>query len=108
MTDLELATGLVLGTLESDERARARIRAVEDLAFAGTVAKWENRLAPLAVGEAEPLPPGLFEKIETGIGPSGVQLPGTFTLRGGGGEWAERSAGLRMSMLNEHRSYGGR
>ena len=106
MTDLELATALVLGTLDGDERERARIRAIEDRAFAGVVAAWENRLAPLALGEAEPLPSGLFEKIEARIETSGVELPGTFTLRAGSGEWRQVSPGLRIKMLNEIESVG--
>src|SRR5439155_13894204 len=106
MTDLELATGLVLGTLDGDERERARIRAVEDRAFAGTVSEWENRLAPLALGEAEALPPGLFDKIEARIDASGVELPGTLTTRAGSGEWREASPGVRIKMLNEIASVG--
>jgi hypothetical protein len=106
MTDLELAAGLVFGTLEGDEYQRAKIRAVEDRAFAATVAEWEDRLVPLALGATEPLPSGLFEKIEKRIEASGVELPGTFTLRAGSGEWRQVSPGLRVKMLNEIPSVG--
>src|SRR5260221_14419074 len=106
MTDLELATGLMLGTLEGDERERLRIRTVEDRAFAGIVGEWEDRLAPLALGEAEALPQGLFDKIEARIDASGVELPGTLTKRSGSGEWRDISPGLRIKVLNEIASAG--
>jgi putative transcriptional regulator len=106
MTDLELATGLVLGTLEGDERERARIRAIEDGTFAGTVAEWESRLAPLALGETAPLPSDLFDKIEARIDASGVELPGTLTIRAGSGEWKDVSPGLRIKVLNEIAAIG--
>ncbi len=106
ISDQDLATGYVLGTLTGAERDGVRIRAVEDRAFARLVDSWEQRLAPLALaGEAAP-PEGLFDAIEARIRGTGVELPGTFTMRAGSGEWIEASPGLRIKMLNQIESVG--
>ncbi len=51
-----LAAELALGVLDGDERAAARRRALADPAFAGEVATWHARFAPLheGFGEAQP------------------------------------------------------
>ena len=101
MTDHEIATGYVLGTLGSAEREAARIRAVEDLAFGRLVEQWERRFAPLALGSEVAPPPGLLDKIEAKIRESGVELPGTVTRRADAGEWTDAGPGLRIKMLNQ-------
>ena len=106
MTDFELATGYVLGTLDAAAREAARIRIIEDMAFATLVQSWECRLVPLALGPEVPPPDGMFEMIETRIRQSGIELPGTFTLRAGEGAWIEVSAGLRIKVLNEIKNVG--
>src|SRR5215472_18990042 len=42
-----LAAEYALGTLDDDERAKARARIATDPAFATQVAAWERRLSPL-------------------------------------------------------------
>ncbi len=106
MSDQDLATGYVLGTLTGAEREAARIRAVEDKAFARLVDSWENWLAPLALAGEEVLPEAMFDAIEARIRGRGVELPGTFTVRAGSGEWIEASPGLRIKMLNQIESAG--
>ena len=99
--DMDLAAGLAMGTLDADSMARARVRLVEDKAFAAEVQAWETRLAPLAFcGEAE-LPKGLFAQIENGIAGSGVELPGTVTTRSGAGAWTQAGPGLKIKVLNQ-------
>ena len=106
MPDFELATGYVLGTLEAGERDQARIRATEDRAFGALVAEWEQRLAPLALGEGAVPPPGLLAAIEARIAQAGVELPGTHTLRAGAGEWIDAGPGLRTKTLNRIEALG--
>jgi quercetin dioxygenase-like cupin family protein len=100
MSDEEKATGYVIGTLEAAERESLRRRLVEDRGFADLVDRWEERLAPLALGAAADLPEGILERIEARIDASGVELPGTLTRRAGTGEWTEVSPGLRIKILN--------
>jgi quercetin dioxygenase-like cupin family protein len=101
MTDHEVATGYVLGTLEGTEREAARIRAIEDMAFGRLVEQWERWFAPMALG-AEVVPPkGLLDKIEARIRDSGVELPGTITRRANAGEWTDAGPGLRIKTLNQ-------
>ena len=52
MTDDQLASAYVIGTLPAEERHRLQTRMVEDQALAAVVARWEELLAPL-VPEAE-------------------------------------------------------
>ncbi len=100
MTDDERASAYVLGTLGFSERESCRLRAIEDPSFAALVADWENRLAPLGLaGEAE-VPDDLFGAIEARIGASGAELPGTFTLRAGSGEWTDVSPGLKIKIMH--------
>jgi anti-sigma-K factor RskA len=63
--ELTLAAEYVLGTLEPVDQAAAAHRASTDAAFAGEIAFWEVRLAPLAL-LAPPVPPpaGLWTRIE--------------------------------------------
>ena len=104
MTDEELATAYVIGTLDSDERQRVSIRIVEDGAFAAIVTAWENQLAPLALGGEVEMPAGLLQRIEAGIDAAGVELPGTVTRRAGTGEWTDVSPGLKIKILNQNHS----
>lgn len=106
MTDLDLATGYVLGTLTGAEREAVRIRIIEDKAFAGLVDSWEKRLAPLALGGEVTPPEGMLDAIEARIRGAGVELPGTVTMRAGSGEWIEASPGLRIKILNRIESVG--
>jgi hypothetical protein len=106
MTDQDLASGYVLGTLEAAVREAARIRAIEDRSFAGLVEAWEQRLAPLALGPETAPPEGLFEAIETRIRAKGVELPGTVTVRAGSGEWIQAAPGLRIKIMNEIKNLG--
>jgi hypothetical protein len=106
MSDEELAAAYVLGLLEAEAREAARIRAVEDGSFAALVMAWERRMAPLALASEAPLPEGLLAKIEAAIAERGAELPGTVTLRAGGGEWMEASPGLHIKVLNRIDSVG--
>jgi quercetin dioxygenase-like cupin family protein len=99
--DMDLATGYVLGNLDAQTRERARLRAVEDKAFAAEVQAWETRLAPLAISGEQALPAGLFAKIEGAIAASQVELPGTITKRAGTGQWVQAAPGLKIKILNE-------
>ncbi len=73
MTDRDesdaLAGEFVLGTLDPEERRAAEQRIAQDPAFAGAVARWERRLAPMAA-IAEPVEPpaGLWARIEQATG----------------------------------------
>jgi quercetin dioxygenase-like cupin family protein len=100
MTDDERASAYVLGTLDASERERCRLRTIEDAGFAGLVTTWENRLAPLALQEETAVPDNLLGAIEARIGASGVELPGTMTVRAGAGEWIDVSPGLRIKIMN--------
>jgi anti-sigma factor ChrR (cupin superfamily) len=100
MTDGELASAYVLGTLDGAARDACRRRMAEDRAFADCVTAWERRLEGLApTGEAE-IPAGLLEHIEARIDQSGVELPGTRTLRAGTGEWIDAAPGLKIKIMN--------
>lgn len=64
-----LAAEYVLGTLEAREADAARALIERDAAFAGLVADWERRLAPLlALAAPEAPPPGLWARIEASLG----------------------------------------
>jgi anti-sigma factor ChrR (cupin superfamily) len=98
--DQDLAADLVLGTLAAEAHRAARIRTVEDRDFAARVAGWENRLAPLAMGEDVEPPADMLDRIESAIEAGGQDLPGTVTRRAGSGEWIDVSPGLRVKQLN--------
>ena len=84
----------------SNGREACRRRMAEDKSFAARVEAWERRLAPLAdAGEAE-LPAGALERVEARIDQSGVELPGTMTVRAGAGDWIEAAPGLRIKIMN--------
>ena len=63
-----LAAEYVLGTLDAEERARARDLLAMDPAFAATVRAWERRLGELnvLVAAVEP-PPDIWQRIKAGI-----------------------------------------
>jgi anti-sigma-K factor RskA len=63
-----LAAEYVLGTLDAEERARARDLVTMDPAFAATVRAWERRLGELnvLVAAVEP-PPDIWDHIKAGI-----------------------------------------
>jgi quercetin dioxygenase-like cupin family protein len=101
-SDHELALELVLGLLDPETHAAARMRALEDPAFAALVREWEERMAPLALRDSVDPPPGLLEKIEQRIASAGADLPGTLTRRHGTGEWIAVAPGLRIKILNRN------
>lgn len=72
MTDQErdeMAAEYVLGTLEARDAEAASELMARDAEFAGVVAGWERRLAPLlALAVPEAPPPGLWARIETTLG----------------------------------------
>jgi anti-sigma factor ChrR (cupin superfamily) len=100
MTDDDRASAYVIGTLDADEREACRRRMAEDHAFAALVDAWERRLLPLAGAGAVTPPEGLLRGIEDRIARSGVELPGTMTVRAGSGEWMEAAPGLRIKVMN--------
>lgn len=100
MTDDERASAYVLGTLDHQGRDSCRLRAIEDKAFAALVSEWEKRLAPLALRGEAAVPAGLLEAIEARIAGSGVELPGTVTVRAGAGDWIDVSPGLKIKIMN--------
>lgn len=100
MTDDERASAYVLGTLGFSERESCRLRAIEDQGFAALVSAWENRLVPLAFSPDAIVPGHLFAAIEARIGASGVELPGTVTVRAGAGDWIDVSPGLKIKIMN--------
>jgi len=63
-----LAAEYVLGTLDAEERARARALVAMDTGFAATVRAWERRLGELnvLVAAVEP-PPDIWGRIKAGI-----------------------------------------
>ena len=63
-----LAAEYVLGTLDAEERARARALVTMDPGFAAVVRAWERRLGELnvLVAAVEP-PPEIWERIKAGI-----------------------------------------
>ncbi len=101
MTDEEIAQGYVVGTLEMPDRERARIRAVEDRAFAALISAWEDRFAPLALAGEVAVPEGLFDRIEKRLADSQVELPGTITRRHGTGDWVDAGPGLKIKVMHE-------
>ncbi len=101
MTDEELAENYVLGTLDGVQRARAKIRMVEDRDFAAFIEGWETRLSPLAIdGEVQP-PPGAFAAISSRVKDSQIEMPGTITRRNGEGVWIDAAAGLKIKIMHE-------
>lgn len=100
--DMDLASGLAMGTLDADDMARARIRLVADKAFAAEVQAWETRLAPLAFCGEAALPAGLFEGIEKRIAETRAEVPGTYTKRAGDGRWHEVSPGFHVRILGRN------
>ncbi len=100
MTADEMASEYVLGTLGPDAREACRRRMAEEPGFAALVEAWERRLAPLGDAESLTPPDGLLERAEAMIGRSGVELPGTRTLRAGAGEWITVSPGLEIRIMN--------
>jgi hypothetical protein len=100
MTDDERASAYVMGLLDAEARVQCRTRIIEDAAFSKLVDAWEKRLSPLCMtGDAE-VPDGLLEKIEARIAGTGVEIPGTVTVRAGAGEWIEVSPGLKIKIMN--------
>src|SRR5512134_3083053 len=64
-----LAAEYVLGTLRGRARLRFQAWLREDAALRRTVAEWESRLAPMAVGIAEVRPPGrVWTAIQSRLG----------------------------------------
>jgi anti-sigma-K factor RskA len=63
-----LAAEYVLGTLDAEERARARALAAMDPGFAALIRAWERRLGELnvLVAAVEP-PPDIWDRIKAGI-----------------------------------------
>ena len=101
MTDEELATGYVIGTLDAKMRARVSLRAIEDRAFAALLSDWEQRLAPLSTAGEMQLPPNGFAAIERKLALSQVELPGTITKRHGAGDWVDAAPGLKIKVMHE-------
>ena len=97
--EIDLAAGLVLGLLDSSARADAISRRSHDPAFDSLVETWEVRLAPLALTETAPMPPGLLDRIEAQLRDQGDELPGTFTSRAADANWQTLLPGLEMRML---------
>ena len=99
-----LAAEYVLGTLDSESRARFDRDMVADPALRKLVAQWERRLAPLADGvpPAEP-PAGLWSKIESRLDPEPEptypKLPGTTTVHADEGAWKPVAEGVDMKLL---------
>ena len=70
-----LAAEYVVGTLDADERADARVRIASDFSFAALVHAWERRLGELHMltGDAEP-PPAVWDAIKAKL-PETVPSP---------------------------------
>lgn len=106
MSDEELASAYVTGTLDGAVRDACRRRIAEDMSFALLVDAWDWRLAPLALGPDAPVPGHLLDAVEARIDRSGVELPGTFTKRSGTGEWIDVSPGLKIKIMNRIEAIG--
>ncbi len=100
MSSDDPAGDYVLGLLDEAARRACQTRMIEDESFAANVAAWERRLAPLALGGSVAPPDSLLERIEARIDASGVELPGTMTMRAGAGDWIEAGPGLRIKVMN--------
>jgi mannose-6-phosphate isomerase-like protein (cupin superfamily) len=100
MTDNERASAYVMGLLDQEARAQCRLRVIEDASFATLVGDWERRLAPLALTEEAEVPDGLLQFIEARIAKTGIEVPGTVTVRAGAGDWIEVSPGLKIKIMN--------
>lgn len=102
--EIPLAAEYVLRLLDGEELLEARRRIAEDAAFAGEVAWWEERLAPLfdEIGEERPsaeLWPRIVERLQ-GTGGEVVQLKRQVTLwRGASGALGIAAAVLLMLQL---------
>jgi hypothetical protein len=100
LSDNNLASAQVLGTLDAVGRQAAETRRAADQGFDALVESWEARLSPLALTAEEPLPPGLYDRIQARLDGGGLELPGTFTSRAVSAAWQEMLPGLEMRMLH--------
>lgn len=100
MTDDERASAYVMGLLDAEAREKCHMRMIEDKSFAANVEAWEKRLLPLALTDDAEVPDGLIEAIESRISGTGVEIPGTVTVRAGAGDWIEVSPGLKIKIMN--------
>ena len=100
----DLATGLVLGTLDSESRAAAEESRAADPAFDALVESWDARLSPLALVAEEPMPAGLYDRIAARLDGAGQELPGTFTSRAASAAWEQKLPGLEMRLLHRDKA----
>src|SRR5882757_9254089 len=89
------AAEYVLGLLGDEDRRKLAAQLKSDPALQTQVAYWEDAFSALQAEEAEPVPPGLFEKILDRIDNEGLQLPGTLTKRAAAANWFEISPGIK-------------
>ena len=106
-----LAGEYVLGTLDSEARARFSAQLEHDESLQAAVEAWQRRLAGLGSGTApvDP-PPGLWDRIEAvldepapEVSPSAGEL---LTVRGEEGDWLPLTAGIEKKQLHADREAG--
>ena len=98
------AAEYVLGLLGKEERHQLASKLDSDEALQAQVEYWENAFSDLQPEEAEPVPPGLFERILDRIDGEGVQLPGTLTRRAATATWYDISPGIKGRVLHVDRA----
>lgn len=93
------AAEYALGSLGGADRGRAERRMRTDLAFAGLVAEWEGRLAPM-LSAIEPVPPpeGLWDAIDTDLRRI-ARVGASLAARPAAGESAGPGRGRQVSGL---------
>jgi anti-sigma factor ChrR (cupin superfamily) len=98
------AAEYVLGLLGKEKRHAFVEQLGSDPALQAQVAYWEGMFSNLPAAEAEPMPPGLFEKILDRIEGEGAELPGTHTNRAATANWFEISPGIKGRLLHVDRA----
>lgn len=87
----EYALGLLRGGERTAVEADAELRREAEV--------WQTRLAPLDGADADPMPPGSFEKVIARIDSEGLFLPGTATRRAADAEWQQHDEGIAYRVL---------
>jgi quercetin dioxygenase-like cupin family protein len=90
-----------LGALAAEERATFSAAMSRDPRLWATADAFEESLASLAEQlPPEPLPPGLWARIEESLDAASAAIPGSVTVRSGEGDWVPVADGVQIKILS--------